>query len=193
MKKSILLFVMVSMYGSVVLSQEQRSTFENLPLIVSIQFHSLSMPFKNLKSNFRNVGIGLGTEISYGDSPNWLQRLTVIYYLNGHVGGGIGLLTHAIWRPYFTQELYGETQMGVGFVHVFRPVDSYVQREGQWVNVGKRGKTLIAVPVGLTLGVENKQFSPFVGYQFLLLNNYNKSISLVPNTLIQVGTHLQKN
>ncbi len=36
--------------------------------------------------------------------------------------------------------------------------------------------------------------SPFVSYQFLLLNDYNKSIPLVPETLLQMGTriHLKK-
>ena len=61
----------------------------------------------------------------------------------------------------------------------------------------KKGKGLFAIPAGVSLGYndysEKTYVSPFTSYQFILLKGYNKSIPLVPETLVQFGSRIHFN
>jgi hypothetical protein len=45
-------------------------SYRNFPVIITIQFHSLTLPFRDFKSNFSNVGFGVGTEVSNSLVPH---------------------------------------------------------------------------------------------------------------------------
>lgn len=184
-------------FGAVTLVQAQSDpakVYHNFPIIVSVQFHSFSLPFRNLGSNFRNVGIGLGTEVSLNGKDNWAQQFGVVWYANKNLGNGILIHTQSVWRPIIADQVYSEVKMGLGYLYSYRPSESYQQMNGEWVSVHKKGKMMFTLPVGLSLGYHNystsTQVSPFVSYQFLLVNGYNKSIPLVPETLLQVGSRV---
>lgn len=172
--------------------EEKRNDFRNFPLTVSLQFHSFSMPFKNLKSNFKNIGIGIGTEVSHNGNHNWVQEFSLIWVRNKTIGNGLFFITQTAWRPYIGNPMFGEIKAGIGYHLAFRPTDSFVLKNENWVSAGKKGKGMLAIPVGIGVGVHNysgKTYtSPFVNYQFLLIKGYNKTIPLVPETLIQFGT-----
>lgn len=168
--------------------------YRNFPIVVTLQFHSLSLPFRDLKANFSNAGIGLGTEVSYNGKHNWAQQLTLAWYRNRAIGDGLLLYTQSAWRPAATSGVYAEIKAGLGYLYAFRPVKSYRQQNGDWVSAGHKGKGMLAVPAGISLGYDDYSsdicFSPFASYQFLLAKGYNKSIPLVPETLIQAGTRM---
>ncbi|MCO6488048.1 MAG: hypothetical protein J5I98_06495 [Phaeodactylibacter sp.] len=168
--------------------------YRNFPIVVTLQFHSLALPFRNLKTNFSNVGIGLGTEVSYNGKNNWAQQLTLAWYRNRAIGNGLLLYTQSAWRPTASSGIFAEIKAGVGYLYAFRPVKSFRQQNGDWVSAGHKGKGMLAVPAGISLGYDNyaldTYFSPFASYQFLLAKGYNKSIPLVPETLIQAGTRI---
>lgn len=172
--------------------QSERPGTQNFPLVITLEFHSLALPFKDIGSNFSNVGIGIGTELYYGNSPEWAQRFSMVWYRNKHVGNGLLFYSQAIWRPGLHQDSFGELKAGIGYLLAKRPVDSFRPDKGGWQPVGKKGKSMLTIPLGLGMGVHSyegdRQYSSFLSYQLLVLNNYNSTVPIVPETLIQIGT-----
>ncbi len=176
---------------------ENKNGYRNFPIIVMVQFHNLSMPFKDMKSNFSNIGFGLGTELSYNGKSNFVQQFSATWHHNKTVGNGILLYSQAAWRPNIGSGVYTELKAGAGYMYAFRPVESYKQSNGVWSLVDHKGKGMFTLPIGISVGYQsysNKTYvSPFISYQFLLISGYNQSIPLVPETLIQVGSRIHPN
>ena len=166
----------------------------NFPLIISIEFHSLSLPFKNKRPLFANVGIGLGTEVSHNGNRNWVQQFKLTWYGNKTVGGGILLHTQAVWRPTLVSDTFSEVKLGVGYLHAKRPKVAYKPTEKGWEVNGKKGKGMFVLPIGIGAGYDtfdtDTYISPFVGYQFLLATKYNQDIPVVPFTLMEAGSRI---
>lgn len=173
--------------------------YRNFPIVFTVQFHSLSYPLKDLKSNFRNVGFGLGSEIALGSGHAWAQQFQVSWYRNQQAGNGILLYTQSAWRPTIVAHMYTELKAGFGYLYSFRPVESFKEVNGNWVSAGHKGKWLFTVPVGFSVGYNNYSTStyvaPFASYQVLVSANYNKSVPIVTNSLFQLGAriHLPNN
>jgi hypothetical protein len=173
---------------------DQRSNM-NLPIIISVQFHSISVPFHHMKSNFRNIGIGIGTELDYSNESKFHQRFSLVYYHNKAAGNGWLLQSQALWRPSIGSEGFGELNAGLGYMITKRPVESYKFSNGDWVPAGKKGKGLLIVPVGIGGGyvTDNlrQQMNHFFNYEMMLVTGYNRSIPIVPETLIQFGSSIK--
>jgi len=169
-------------------------SYRNFPIIITIQFHSLALPFKDLKSNFSNVGIGLGTEVSFNGQRDWVQQFTIALNRNQNIGNGLLLFTQTVWRPTIADQFYGEIKAGIGYNYSYRPVESYRPENGKWTSVGRKGKGMLALLGGVSAGYDNYSsstyLSPFVSYQLMALKGYNKSIPIVPETLLQVGSRV---
>src|SRR5688500_8213616 len=164
-------FLMLLIFGTVICAQAQSDdskSYRNFPIVITLQFHSLSTPFQRMTSNFRNPGIGIGTEISLNGKHNWAQQVTAMWYRNSAVGNGILLYTQVAWRPSFGSYAYGEIKAGLGYEYSFRPTESYKFDNGKWKSVSHRGKGMLAIPVGVSLGYNNYSpdvyASPFVSY-----------------------------
>lgn len=172
----------------------QSGDYRNFPIIFSLQFHALSLPLKDLKSNFSHVGVGLGTEISFNGKHNWAQQFQAVWYPNKEIGQGWLFSTQSAWRPYLVRPVYGEIKLGAGYLWSSRPVDSFRQVEGRWQSVGHRGKGMFTIPLGITIGYQDyspKTFvAPYASYQLLLVTKYNASVPLVPQTLLQLGSKI---
>lgn len=183
--------IMLWQYGN---AQSSVDNHRNFPLIVSIEFHSLSLPFKNKKPLFSNIGIGLGTEVSHNGKRNWAQEFKMVWYGNKRVGGGLLFQTQAVWRPELFNDTYSEIKLGVGYLHAKRPKGAYQLTDDGWKNVGKKGKGMLVIPATIGLGYDTYDqgtyFSPFANYQFLLATNYNDSMPVVPFTLMGLGSRI---
>ncbi|UII75965.1 hypothetical protein LV716_17125 [Flagellimonas sp. HMM57] len=165
----------------------------NFPLMISIEFHSLSLPFKN-KKLFSNIGIGIGTEVSHSGNRDWVQQFKISWYGNKRVGGGLLVHSQAVWRPDLFSDAFGEVKLGVGYLFVKRPVDSFKPTSDGWTNVGKKGKGMFVIPTGIGFGYdtfdESIYVSPYTNYQFILAMNYNTSVPVVPFTLLELGSRI---
>jgi hypothetical protein len=193
--KNLFTVIILLVFHSVACAQESPAPrYRNFPVVLSIQFHSFSLPFRNLRSNFANVGFGIGTEVSHNGKSNWVQQFTALWYRNRAIGNGLMFYTQTAWRPTLVSDVYSEVKVGVGYLYSFRPVESYRQVDGSWLSVGHKGKSMLAIPVGVSLGYDKPSsatyISPFIGYQFVLVKGYNESIPLVPETLVQVGSRI---
>jgi hypothetical protein len=195
MKKGFLLLA-IGLVVSVCSSGQDKvnNAYRNFPIIITIQFHSLALPFKDLKSNFSNVGIGVGTEVSFNGKRDWVQQFSIALNTNQNIGNGLLFSTQTVWRPTIADQFYGEIKAGVGYNYCYRPVESYRPENGKWVPVGYKGKGMFTLLGGVSAGYDNYSsstyFSPFVSYQLMMLKGYNKSIPVVPETVLQVGSRI---
>lgn len=175
-------------------AQDGTVGYRNFPIIISVQFHSISLPFQRIKSNFSNIGIGIGTEVSFGGKDRWVQQLQTVWYRNKAAGNGLLFYTQTAWRPRPADDFYAEAKLGVGYMIAQRPTPSFHFQENNWISVGHKGKGMLAIPIGLTVGYEQPTtetyISPFLGYQFLVVAGYNKSIPVMPQTLLQPGVRI---
>ena len=174
--------------------QELPRDHRNFPLILTLQFNSLSLPFKNMKSNFSNIGIGIGTEVSHNGDQNWVQQFHNLWYKTKRTGDGLLLSSQAVWRPTLVDAFYTELRLGVGYMYKWRPTKSFRQENERWVAAGKKGKGLFAIPAGIGFGYNtygpDTYLAPFLGYQFVPLLGYNPSIQVVPETFLEVGSRI---
>lgn len=194
MRKIIIISLLIASLAEALEAQEGSPLRTSSPLVLSLHFHALSLPFKNMGANFKNVGIGIGTEIAYANNPQCLQSFTLIWYRNRTLGNGFLIKSQAIWRPTFGDQAFGEIKLGLGYLLSRRPVRSLVSKNGKWLSAKKRGKGMWTIPMGAGLGfnvfTDDQQWSPFVNYEFLLVTGYNKSVPLAPQTLISLGKRL---
>ncbi len=195
MNRKIYLLLLASACTLPALSQaNEPKAYTNFPLVITLQFHAFSLPFRDMKANFQNLGIGLGTEVSLNGKSNWVQQVNVVWYHNKAMGNGLLLYTQNAWRPDIATNTFAEVKGGVGYLHSFRPVESFHQINGKWISVGHKGKGMLALPVGVSLGYDSRSassyISNFASYQFMLINGYNKTIPIVPETLVQLGTRV---
>ena len=150
-----LLLIGCSLLFSAAAQHTSSKDYRNFPIVLTLQFNNLALPFKNLKSNFSNMGVGIGTEVSHNGGHNWAQQFTALWYRNKTVGNGLLFYTQTSWRPTLFSNIYTEVKAGVGYMIAFRPVEAYKQVNGAWVSVGNKGKGLLALPVGISLGYNN--------------------------------------
>jgi hypothetical protein len=122
-----------------------------------------------------------------------LQQFQIAWYRNKAVGNGLLFYSQAAWRP-TSSEVCGEIKLGAGYHYAFRPTTSFRQTQTGWQSVGRKGKGMLSIPLGVSIGYNRSSFntyvSPFIGYQCLAMIGYNKSIPLLPETLLQVGSRI---
>jgi hypothetical protein len=110
------------------------------------------------------------------------------------MGNGLLFYTQTAWRPGAGLDGFAEIKAGVGYLHSFRPVESMKQVNGNWISAGHHGKGMLTVPIGISIGyntISNGTLvSPFISYQFMIATGYNKSIPIVPETLVQAGARI---
>jgi hypothetical protein len=171
--------------------------YRNFPIILSVQFQNFALPFKDLGSNFTHVGIGLGTEVSFNGKQNWVQQVQAGYYFNNEAGNGFFTYTQTVYRPTIVDHFYAEVKAGIGWHHVFHPVDAFVYENGN-INHVAGGKSQLIIPIGISLSYddysEKTYLSPFISYQVTPALFYNDDIPLSFYSLFEVGTriHLSK-
>ena len=169
-------------------------TYRNFPLVFTVQFHALSYPLKDLKSNFKNVGFGIGTEIALGSGHAWAQQFQLSWYNNKNAGDGILLYTQSAWRPTLVSSIYAELKAGFGYSYSFRPTESYQQKDAVWSSAGHKGKGMFTVPVGISLGYnkfsKHTYIAPFATYQVLLSTSYNKDVPVITSSVFQLGARI---
>lgn len=178
------------------LAQETSGTYSDFPIIITVQFHALSLPFNNLKANFKNVGIGIGTEVSHNKKHSWVTQVGVLWYHNKHIGNGFMPHAQTVWRPSLSDEIYTELKAGAGYLLSSRPVQSWKYVNGKWGSAARKGKGMLAIPIGVSVGynaiTNDALLSSFVTYQFMLVSGYNASLPVVPETILQTGVRIHR-
>lgn len=194
--KHTLLLALLFFYTLTTRSQDNPAPgkdYRNFPLIVTLQFQNLAFPFHDLKGNFSNVGLLVGTEVSLNGKQNWAQQVQAGFYINKNAGNGFTAFTQTVYRPTVFKNFYPEVKAGVGWLRVFHPVEAYEFDGSNYVPL-PGGKSQLIVPLGVSVGYnrysENTYFSPFVSYQVIPALFYNDGVPLNFYSMFQVGTRV---
>lgn len=195
---TIIFFLLFGLSYKVTYGQsEQGRDYRNFPIVLSIQFHSLSMPFTDIKSNFKNMGFGIGTEVSLNGKRHWVQQFDMVWIKNKGIGNGLLFTSQAAWRPMISNGFFTEIKCGLGYMLSKHPSSPWEQKDGQWEKSDQQRKGMLALPIGIGAGyydyTTDMFLSPFAGYQMLLLTKYNQTLPVVPQTLIQTGLRIHPN
>lgn len=187
------LFIMMLTSGQAQTTENADKDYRNFPLIVSIQFQNFALPFKDLGSNFSNVGLAVGTEVSLNGKQNWAQQFQAGYYFNRNAGNGFFTYTQTVYRPTLFNDFFAEVKFGLGWQRVFHPVDAYKYENGNYVLAGG-GKSQLIVPLGISLGYndykQNTYAAPFISYQVIPALFYNDGIPVNFYSLFRVGARI---
>lgn len=190
--KAICVLLMLVALGVPGQAQEKStSNSKDLPIIISLHFHALSVPFKNMGAALKNIGVGIGTEIAYNDRANFLQQAQLIFYRNKGVGNGVMIQSQALWRPTFS-EGFAEVKIGMGYLVSYRPSRTFTQINGAWSRHGYKSKGMLTIPAACAIGYRLQEgVSSFVGYQFMLATGFSKSIPVVPYSMMNPGVAIK--
>ena len=194
------LVFLLSFLPSIIIAQTQEVkplSVRHLPLTVSLNFNAISTPFKKLTNNFRNVGIKIGTEVSWNKRGNLLQSLNIGYYRNKLNGDGIYVNSEFIYRPELYKGMRVEFKLGPGISEVFLPTVPWVSDgKGNWKKAANT--TPLTFQLHASTGLYYQEFkiqdvkiSPFVQYEMVGVLNYGNSIPVLPTSFIHVGSRVK--
>jgi len=199
MNKATILLGLLILTANLATGQENSDSnkdYRNFPIIVSLQFQNLASPFHDLKGNFSNVGLLVGTEVSYNGKQNWTQQFRAGFYFNRNAGNGLMLFTQTVYRPTIFTYFYPEIKAGIGWQRIYHPVTAYEFENGDWEKT-PGGKSQFIVPLGISAGYskhkEGTYLSPFISYQLIPAVGYDKVIPLNFYSLFEVGTRIHFN
>lgn len=167
-----------------------QGVYRDFPLMITIKFQNFAMPFQDLKGNFRNIGIGLGTEVSWNEGSNWVQQFNLMWFFNRGSGNGWSLYSQMVWRPSLIGDLHGGLKGGVGYTRIYKPNPSFSFRNADW-EPGKRSKGMLSIPIGLHLAwlelSPDTYHSPYLSYDLFLHKGFNADVPVIPNTVLEMG------
>ncbi|WP_224488963.1 hypothetical protein [Robertkochia flava] len=166
------------------------ASFRNFPLMVSVKFQNLAMPFQDLKGNFMNIGVGLGTEVSWNKSEHWTQQFNIMYFFNRGSGNGFSVYSQMLWRPALYADVLGGIKGGIGYTWLFKPNPSMKNMDGQW-SPASRTKGMLSVPFGVYLSWNELDaetyLSSYLAYDVFLHSGFNADVPVIPNTFFEAG------
>jgi hypothetical protein len=138
-------------------AQNESTAYRNFPIVISLHFHSLNMPFRNIGAGFANPGIGIGTEVSLGGKDRWVQQFHAVWYRNKAAGNGFFLNTQTTWRPEIADDIYGEVKLGAGYMLSRRPTPAFRPSGNAWNSVGRKGNGMFTILTGIGAGYEHRE------------------------------------
>ena len=193
----ILLWISNILYNPVKGQEDNKSNYPDFPIIVTVQFHALALPFSQLSVSFKNIGIGIGTAVSLHKNDQWIQQFNLSWYRNKAVGNGLMFYSQLAWRPNIESNFFGEIKAGAGYLYSFRPVNAYQQINNEWIYKRNKGKGLLALPFGFSLGYKHMNEKLFMAtiltHQIIFAHKYNTTLPVVPMTLTQLSYSFKPN
>ena len=190
------LLVSVALFSVFPLKAQEHQKRYDFPLTITLNFPALAMPFRNLDLNFRNIGIGLGTEVTLNHEGTWVQQFHIAWLRNRQAGNGLLAYTQLAWRPGIGNNGFAEVKAGAGYLYGYTASTAMKPSGGGWTSIGHKGKGMLTIPIGVAFGYHaydaDTRYTPFLGYQFMLVTHYNKTVPLVPQTIVQTGVSIAR-
>lgn len=165
------------------------------PIIASVHFQNLSVPFADIKSHFSHPGFSVGTEMSLNTRKTLFQQLHAGATLNRELGNHFFVQTQFTYRQGFLKTLYAEARAGLGWQRSYHPVEALRFEGGQWISTAG-GRSQVTMPFSLSFGYRGDKenpntVQPFVGYQLVPALFYNAVIPLNFYTMFHAGVRVQ--
>lgn len=168
--------------------------YDNFPIVLGIQFHSIGKPFHRMADIFSNPGFTIGTEVGLGSSHTWAQTFQLGWYRNRNAGNGLMVYTQSVYRPYLAGNSFAEVKAGFGWLRTKLPSRGLAMGDGKWTSPGRFTKNMLMIPAGIGLGYNgwnnSTYVAPTISYQGFLSGVYNQSFPILWNSLLQGQTRI---
>ena len=183
-------------------AKAQKAISQKLIYSAKVIFHGYSLPFKNVKDNFLNLGFGLGVDYPYNRNASLLQSFSVGVLRHKQHGNLYSVGTQFSYRPLLFKALEPGIALGISRTFSFsnRQNPFYSIENGSWQKSGSQHQGHWQIPVGLSLGYRLHAFNqfavtPYVSYEAAALLRYNSAFPVLPSTSLAAGirfAHLKK-
>ncbi|MDJ1500088.1 hypothetical protein [Xanthocytophaga agilis] len=168
---------------------------------VSAGNHSIAVPLQKISHFTFHPTLQAGLEFThwYGNHGRFIQSIALGAVYNRYNNKSFFISTEGIYRYQTGLGIYGETSLGVGYMHTFHPSPVYaLQDDGHYKKVTDTGKPTLMVSLGLGLGYQFQRktshpFSVYTRYQPFITLPYSKDLIGLPQLLWQVGTRFTIN
>lgn len=167
---------------------------DNYPLTVTVFNEGVSVPFTQFVSRPLHPGVMLESNRFFHErgksSFGW--SVSVGYYLHRHFAQGVFAQAHLLYRYQTKHGVYGQVQLGTGYLHVFRTAPEYRLDQGRYVERPDWGSGRMAPSLGLELGYQlnhSDALSPRVFTRYQAWVQYPFSPGFIP-LLSHTNLHL---
>ncbi|MFZ5999445.1 MAG: hypothetical protein ACOYW3_02985 [Bacteroidota bacterium] len=126
----------------------------NYPVTVTVFNEGVSVPFTQFVSRPLHPGIMLESNrfFNEGSKSSFGWSVSVGYYFHRHFAQGLFAQAHMLYRYKTNSGVYGQVQLGTGYLHVFRTAPEYRLENGRYVKHADWGSGRMAPSFGLELG-----------------------------------------
>ncbi len=193
----VLCLVFVWWFNHQGLAQDTKTdkTVQNFPLSVALINQSWAFPGSQV---FRLTpvypGLSVGSEYHYRQRPKttFYQSLEFGGFLNRSAGSALYGHTNIGWRYRADFGLAVDVSLGLGYFHGFHPSPIYsLNTNGTYEKVSDPGVGASAANIHLQLGYRlgkfNRDWTPFVSYQWMASTYYWSLITIRPSGFLKIG------
>lgn len=165
----------------------------NYPLTVTVFNQGVSYPYSQFITRPIHPGVMLETNHFFKEGiHSWGWNVSVGYYFHRHFANGFFLQGNFLYRYQSKSGIYGQFQLGTGYLHVFRAATEYKLRNGQYVKSTDWGNGRITPSIGIELGYKMRKepLSPriFIRYQTWIQYPFSPGfIPLLSHTNLHLG------
>ncbi len=173
---------------------EPKREYRKLSILGGIQCQNFALPFHDMESNFKHLGLFVGSEISYNQKGTLVQQATLGGYLNREIGNGFYVSTQFVYRQRILKNLHSELKAGLNYLRVFHPTQAYEYDNGTWKEViGGKSQLGFPLDIGFTYSFNTSfaELSPYISYQILPEFFYNKTLPLNIYTSYMIGLRVK--
>jgi hypothetical protein len=179
-------------------SMAQATRQQRLIYSAKITFQSYGLPFKNIQDGFKNLGGAVSIDYAYNQSQNIYQSVTVGFQHHTEHERLIYVNTQLAYRPLLFKVLEPGFALGLGrAVALSNTRNPYYELEnGTWKKSRSQSQGHWQAPLSLSMGYRTKMangtvLTPYVSYEATPLIKYNSAFSILPYSLISVGTRVK--
>lgn len=142
-----------------IISKSQDS--QSYPISLTVFNQGVSYPYTNLVTQPIHPGVMVETNhfIKEG-AHSWGWSISIGYFFHRHFSNNLFLQGNLLYKYETQSGVYGQLQVGTGYLHVFRAASEYQLKNGQYMKRVDSGNGRITPSIGVELGFKLKKEEP---------------------------------
>lgn len=189
MKLNILILLLL-LSNLLIAKDKLDSTTHQYNLKLETGHQEIGFPFRKPFTNPYHLYTGIGAERVWNSKRKHItyQTLDLGYFENSSSGNGYFVLSNYGYRYYVTQAFSLSGEVGIGFIHIFRPKAVYeLNTSGNYEQIRDWGKIHPTINFNLQMGYKPNKLGVFIEYNMLAEFLYNEDAIIYPQTLFSLG------
>ena len=171
----------------------QEKTRGSYALNIGFGTEKVGIPFRKVMAFPTHSSYYLGIERKWDKSgvKKHFQTLDIFAFTNNSAGSGYTIQSSFGTNIQLFRGVYFAPSIGGGFVHLFRPKESFYLVDGSYQPHSDKGKVLPNLCLNIKIGYQLKGFGLFVAYNLNTLFGYSEDVGLLPFSFLTVGARYE--